>query len=381
MNAFGKPITLFKILGFSVRMNVSWIFIAVLVTWSLAKGAFPLYYPGLSDSIYWLMGLGGMVGLFVSIVFHELCHSLVARRFELPMKGITLFIFGGVAEMTEEPKSAKAEFLMAIAGPASSVFVALVCFAVGYGGRHLKWPEPINGTILYLGVINIVLVAFNLLPGFPLDGGRVLRSILWYWKGNLRWATHVAASMGSGFGILLIVLGIFTFMAGNFIGGMWWFLIGMFLRSAASISYRQLIIREALQGEPIAKFMNTEPVTASPQMSVEELVEHYIYKYHYKMYPVAEADRMLRGCITMQQVKEVPRQEWPRRTVAELTQPCSEDNTISPDEDAMEALTKMSRTQLSKLMVVRGGRLEGIISLKDMMAFLSMKMELEQAIR
>jgi Zn-dependent protease/predicted transcriptional regulator len=377
MNSFGKPITLFKILGFSVRMNVSWIFIAILVTWSLAKGVFPVYYPGLTESTYWLMGLGGMIGLFVSIVFHELCHSLVARKFELPMKGITLFIFGGVAEMTEEPQSPKAEFLMAIAGPASSVLVSLVCFAVGYGGRHLQWPEPVNGTIIYLGIINIVLVAFNLLPGFPLDGGRVFRSILWYWKGNLRWATRVAASFGSGFGMVLIVLGVFTFIGGNFIGGMWWFLIGMFLRSAANMSYQQLLMKEALHGEHVSKFMNAQPVTISPGMSVEELVDHYVYKYHYKMYPVAGDDRALLGCVTVQQIKEIPRGQWPHRMIRDIVQPCSDENSVEPDVDAMEALSKMSRTGLSRLMVVRQGRLEGIITLKDMLGFLAMKMEFE----
>jgi len=282
-----------------------------------------------------------------------------------------------VAEMTEEPKSPKAEFLMAIAGPASSVFLTLAFFGVSYGGRYFKWPEPLTGTIGYLGLINIVLAIFNLLPGFPLDGGRVFRSILWYWKGNLRWATRIAASFGSGLGTILIVMGIINVLMQNFIGGMWWFLIGMFLRSAASISYKQLLMREALQGEHIARFMNTEPVTVSPDMSIEELVDHYIYKYHYKMYPVVQPDKTLLGCVTVQQVKEVPRDRWSHHTVRELMQVCSQDNTIGPQDDAMEALAKMSRTQLSRLMVVRDGRLEGIITLKDMLGFLSMKMEFE----
>jgi Zn-dependent protease/predicted transcriptional regulator len=378
MNVFGQPVTLFKMFGFSVRMNFSWLFIAVLITWSLATQVFPDYYEGYSQAAYWLMGLGGMLGLFVSIVFHELCHSLVARRFDLPMKGITLFIFGGVAEMTEEPKSPKAEFFMAIAGPVSSMLLAMICFGISYGGGRLQWPVPITGTIGYLGIMNIVLVVFNLLPGFPLDGGRIFRSILWYWKGDLRWATRIAASFGSGLGTILIILGIANVLMGAFVAGMWNFLIGMFLRSAAGISYRQILMREALQGEPISRFMNVEPITISPDTSIEELVEHYIYKYHYKMYPVVQADKTLLGCIAIQRVKEIPREQWRHRTVSELMQSCSTDNTICPDEDAMEALAKMSRTQLSRLMVVRDGRLEGIITLKDMLGFLSMKMEFEQ---
>lgn len=378
MNTFGQPVTLFKMFGFSVRLNFSWIFIAVLITWSLATQVFPEYYKGYSQTVYWSMGLGGMLGLFVSIIFHELCHSLVARRFDLPMKGITLFIFGGVAEMTEEPKSPKAEFLMAIAGPASSMLLAMICFGVSYGGRRLQWPLPITGAIGYLGIMNIVLVVFNLLPGFPLDGGRVFRSILWYWKGDLRWATRIAASFGSGLGTILIIVGIANVLIGAFVAGMWNFLIGMFLRSAANISYRQLLMRETLQGESISRFMNIEPITVSPDTSIEELVEHYIYKYHYKMYPIVQADKTLLGCIAIQRVKEIPREQWRHRMVSEFMQSCSTDNTISPDEDAMEALAKMSRTQLSRLMVVRDGRLEGIITLKDMLGFLSMKMEFEQ---
>jgi CBS domain-containing protein len=226
--------------------------------------------------------------------------------------------------------------------------------------------------------MNIILVVFNMLPGFPLDGGRVFRSILWYWKGDLRWATRIAASFGNAFGMVLIVLGIFTFMSGAFIGGMWYFLIGLFLRNAASISYRQLLMRDALQGERIAKFMNVEPVTVLPDTPIEELVGHYIYKYHYKMYPVVQADKTLAGSVTVQRVKEIPKDQWGHRTVRELMQGCSEDTTISPDEDAMEALAKMSRTQLSRLMVVRDGRLLGIVTLKDMLSFLSMKMEFER---
>ena len=235
-----------------------------------------------------------------------------------------------------------------------------------------------NGTLAYLGLINIVLVIFNLLPGFPLDGGRVFRSILWYWKGNLRWATRIAASFGSGFGTILIVLGVLNVVMGNFIGGMWWFLIGMFLRSAANISYQQLLMREGLQGQPVSKFMNTQPVTVPPDMTIEELLDHYIYKYHYKMYPVVNPDHTLVGCVSLEQIKQVPRDRWSHHTVGELAQGCSGDNSIGPDDDAMDALAKMNSTGLSRLMVLRNGRLEGIITLKDMLSLLSMKMEFEK---
>ena len=247
---FGRSITLFKLLGFSVRIDISWIVIASLVTWSLATGLFPQRYENLSAGTYWLMGAVGAIGLFVSIIFHELCHSLVARMFGLTMSGITLFIFGGVAEMDGEPESARVEFLMAAAGPLSSIFLA-VCFLAVYGFREaMHFPVEISGVIAYLGLINLALAAFNLVPAFPLDGGRILRAALWSWKDNMRWATRTASRIGSGFGLALILLGLLSVLRGNFIGGMWWFMIGMFLRSAANMSYKQLITRQALRHRP-----------------------------------------------------------------------------------------------------------------------------------
>ena len=189
---FGRKIHLFTILGFDVSIDFTWLFLAVLVTWSLARGLFPVWFGNYSTATYWWMGAAGALGLFLSIVFHEFWHSIVARRFGLPMKGITLFIFGGVAEMEEEPENAKTELLMAIAGPISSVVLGVVFLLVFRLGVAVGLPEPVNGVLVYLGWLNLVLAVFNMLPAFPLDGGRVLRSILWFAKGNIRWATRVA---------------------------------------------------------------------------------------------------------------------------------------------------------------------------------------------
>ena len=242
---FGKPIKLFHLLGFEVRVDLSWIIIAALVVWSLSIGLFPYHYRGLPTRTYWLMGVAGALGLFFSIVFHEFSHSIIARRYGVPMKGITLFIFGGVAEMGEEPSSAKAEFMMAVVGPLSSVCIGLVFFGVSSLGLEWGWAKPVTGVVGYLAYMNGMLAGFNLLPAFPLDGGRMLRSILWGLKRNLRWATRISSGIGSGFGIFLILLGFFQFFKGNFVGGMWWFLIGMFLRNAARSSYQQLLLRKA----------------------------------------------------------------------------------------------------------------------------------------
>jgi Zn-dependent protease/CBS domain-containing protein len=320
----------------------------------------------------------GAIGLFLSIILHEFSHSLVAKRQGLPMKGITLFIFGGVAEMGEEPPSPKSEFLMSVAGPIASILIAGVFYGVFHLGINGGWPEALNGTIGYLAFINLILAGFNLIPAFPLDGGRILRSGLWAYKGNLRWATRISSAIGSGFGIFLIIMGVFQVLAGNFVGGMWWFLIGMFVQSAAKSSYKQVLVRRALEGEPVRRFMKTDPLTVQPPVSVQELVEDYIYEHHYKLFPVVRDTNDLVGCVSTSQVKEVPKEERATKKVGDIMIPCSPDNTIEPDADAMKALSLMHRTGGSRLVVVDDGKLAGIITLKDLAKFLSLKIELEE---
>ena len=372
---FGRRITLFRFLGFEVHIDLSWLVLAALITWSLAFGVFPYYYQGLAPATYWWMGVIGAAGLFFSILFHEFCHSLVARRFGLSMRGITLFIFGGVAEMEDEPPGPKAEFFMAAAGPLSSVALGAAFYAAAELMEGVAAVIPLQGVLSYLAAINWVLAAFNLIPAFPLDGGRVLRAALWQRKKNLRRATRIATRIGSGFGVFLILVGVANFLLGNSIGGIWQFMIGMFLRSAAETSYQQVVYREALEGETVERFMNPRPVTVPPSISIRELVEAYIYRYYFSMFPVTDNDKLL-GCITTGRVKEIPQEEWARWTVGERLDRCSDDNTISPGAGAMQALSLMRKTGNSRLMVVQDGRLAGIISLKDIMGYLSAKMEL-----
>lgn len=373
---FGKGITLVKLFGFKVKIDLSWLILGLLITWTLAQGVFPYFAKGLQTSTYWIMGIAGALGLLVSIVFHELWHSLIARKFGLPMRGITLFIFGGVAEMTDEPPSPRAEFFMAVAGPLSSVVLALGLFGIFFLGINTGWPRPVTGVVSYLAFLNLLLAGFNLLPAFPLDGGRVLRSILWGWKDNIRWATQIASKIGGFFGIALIMFGVLEVFLGNFIGGVWLAVIGLFIKGASHSAYQQLIIRKALEGEKVRRFMKSDPITVPPSLSVKDLVEDYIYKHHFKMYPVVD-DGQLMGCVTLSQVKSVPLEERERHTARELTEECSDKNTIGPDDDAMKALATMSRTQSSRLMVVEGKQLVGVISLKDMMGLLSLKIDLE----
>jgi Zn-dependent protease/CBS domain-containing protein len=373
---FGRRIKIFSLLGFEVRVDLSWVILAVLITWSLAEGVFPDYIEDLTETTYWLMGAAGALGLFLSIIFHDLSHSLVARQFGIPMKGITLFIFGGVAEMSEEAPDAKAEFWMALVGPASSLLMSSIFYLVSRYGEHAGWPDPVVGVISYLVWINVALAIFNLIPAFPLDGGRVLRSVLWGFRKNLQWATRVTSRFGSGFGILMIVFGLYFIIRGQFIGGIWWFMIGLFLRNAAQMSYQQLLTRKALEGEMVRRFMVTDPVTVSPAITLHQLVAHYIYRHHFKMYPIVEEGRLL-GYVTVRQLKEIPHDQWDRVTVAEVARPCSPAMTIPPDTDALQALSIMNRTGSSRLMVVEGDRLVGLIALKDLLQFLSLKLALE----
>jgi len=373
---FGKGIRLFRILGFDVKIDPSWIVLAVLVAWSLSTGLFPMKVKDLSTGTYWMMGIVGAAGLFLSIIVHEFSHSLVARKGGMPMKGITLFIFGGVAEMGDEPPGPGIELMMAAAGPLASIAIALVFYGLYSVGGWI--PAPARAVIGYLALINGLLAGFNLVPAYPLDGGRVLRAILWAVKKDIHWATRIASTVGSAFGFFLIFMGILNVLRGNFIGGMWWFLIGMFLNGAARASYQRLVTRRALEGESVRRFMSENPVTVPPSMTVDRLVEDVVYKHHHKMYPVVTEDGRLEGCVSTRDVKNVPREEWARKTAGNLSSSCSPDNTIGPDEDATRALAAMNRSRESRLMVVEGSRLVGVLALKDLLDFLSLKVDLEK---
>jgi Zn-dependent protease/CBS domain-containing protein len=378
---FGKPIELFEIFGFRVRIDPSWFIVALLVTWNFATIVFPAQLAGRTHATYWTMGIAGSLVYFLSVLLHELSHSLVARTYGLEMRGITLFIFGGVAEMPQEPTTPRSEFVIAAAGPLASVGIALVCGGIGLAGQTFGWPAPVITVLLYLGILNGALAVFNLIPAFPLDGGRLLRSVLWGWKKDLRRATRISSTIGSGFGLLLIAVGGVEIFSGSFTSGLWMCLIGLFVRNAAAASYQQLLLRRALEGEKVSRFMHPDPVTVPRGISIEDLVRDFIYRFHYKMFPVVDDGGRLLGCVTTRQVKELPREEWDRQTVGALAARCAPENTVEADADAMEALSRMNRTGVSRLMVVDGDRLLGILTLKDLLRFLALKMELEESAR
>jgi Zn-dependent protease len=373
---FGRRITLFKMLGFEVKVDASWLIIAVLIVWSLAVGVFPYRLPGLPAATYWWMGIFGALGLFASIVVHEFSHSIVAKRNGLAMKGITLFVFGGVAEMESEPPDAKTEFLMAVAGPLASLAIGAVFYVIG-AAAATSLPLEVVVVLNYLAEINWLLAIFNMIPAFPLDGGRVLRALLWQRSGNLVRATRTAAFAGSIFGALLMAGGLLQLFYGNFVGAVWWFLLGMFLRSVSAASYHRVLMQSVLEGEPVRRFMNPNAVTVKPDLTVQDLVDNYIYKYHHKMFPVVTDSQQLVGCVSTEQVKQMPRNEWNRHSLREITQPCSPQNTVTPDTNAANVLSIMSHEGDRGLIVVDNGRVVAFVSPQDLLHFLSAKLELE----
>lgn len=372
---FTKRIPLFTLYGFKVGLDLSWLVLAVLVSWSLAAGLFPALYPGLSSAAYWAMGVAGLIGLFFSIVAHEFAHSVVARHYDMPIRGITLFIFGGIAEMNAEPTSAKAEFYMALVGPVASLVLAAAFYMAAAGSGAAQAPVAVAGTLSYLGLINLVLAVFNMVPAFPLDGGRILRAALWGWKGQYLWATRVAARFGSVFAFLLMGLAVLSVLSGNFIGGMWWFLIGLFLRSAAEGGYQQALVRQALRDRKVSSFMTSDPVTVAPDLSVDALVEEFFYRHYFKRFPVVEKGRLV-GCVDLGDVKQIPRETWKDSRVSAIMRACGDDNTVDPDTSAADVLGIMRQTGAARLLVARADRLYGIVSQSDIMRFLAIRLDL-----
>jgi Zn-dependent protease/CBS domain-containing protein len=380
---FGMRWRLFRLLGIPVSVDVSWLLILVLLTLSFAEG-FPAilheYFPGdtrpLAPAESWLMGLVTALAFFTCIVLHEFGHALVARSRGMPISGITLFLFGGVSELGDEPRSAGTEFLMAVAGPLVSAVLAVLFWGVAVVGYQGGWPHPVVIVLGYLASINAVVLVFNMVPAFPLDGGRVLRSILWGATGSVRRATRWASYAGQAFAWVLITWGVLQFFSHNWVSGMWSALIGIFLNGAARSGYQQVLIRQALQGEPVRRFMNTNPIVVPPSLDLLHWVDDYVYRYHHRAFPVA-SDGQLEGVVTTQALGQIPRGEWAAHTVGEVMAHDLQAVTIAADADALEALSKMQRSGVSRLLVTEGGRLTGIVSLRDLLRFLNLKLELE----
>lgn len=380
---FGTRWRLFRLLGIPIQVDLSWLVIVALFTViseeALRRMVVP-YYPGTQTGLvradFWIMGFVASLLLFVCVVLHELAHSVVARSRGIPINGITLFAFGGVSELGDEPPTASAEFEMAIVGPAVSIAIGILLVFLARIGLYQDWWHPAVMVMAYLGELNLILGVFNLIPGYPLDGGRVFRSIVWWITGSLTKATLWAVRSGQFFSWVFIAFGVFLFFFDNWWNGIWMGLIGWFLGSAAQQSYQQLVIKQLLKGEPVRRFMTAEPIVVPANLDLQQWVEDYVYRYHRKLFPVGENGR-LEGVIGTQDLARFPREEWKQHTVAEAMRPDIARISISPDADAMEALSKMQQTGSSRLLVTEGDKLVGVISLKDLLRFLDLKLQLE----
>jgi Zn-dependent protease/CBS domain-containing protein len=369
-------------LGIPIRVHASWFLVFLFVTWSLATGYLPDALPGLSDSRYWGMGAIAAVLLFVSVLLHELGHSYVAQRYRIPIGQITLFLFGGVAQMRAEPPSPKAEFLIAIAGPAVSF--ALGACSLGLAAASEWWPLPSGGqgfAVLggLLGLVNVQLGLFNLIPGFPLDGGRALRAGLWAWGNDFHSATSRAALAGSGFGIVLAGFG--ALLLGGAIGGLfdpsnasnggWLMFIGAFLFGAAWNTRKQVTLRMALAGTSVRDVMVRAVVTMPPQLSLQTAVDDFFVAYGYGGFPVMDDGRVI-GIITVEDVQAIPQGLWSWRTVENVMRPASTGLFIAPDASMMQALEGMVRTGYDRLVVVDAERPVGLVTRSAVAQFLQL---------
>ena len=375
-----------RIGGIDIGIHYTWILAFIIIGWSLAQGYFPQQYKSWTTAAYWMAGFLSAILLFVSVLLHELAHSLVAQARGLPVSSITLFIFGGVSNLSEEPDNAGQEFIMAIVGPLTSLALAGIFWGIWY----LVTGEPIlpllsgsvpgNSAFIvaivgYLAFINLGLAVFNLLPGFPLDGGRVLRSIIWKTTGNLVRATDIASIIGRIFGWGFIAYGVFLFYpVGDYISAIWIAIIGFFLTNAAETSRQEVTTRELLTGVQVGQVMELNIETVSPRMTVAELVRDVFLVRRRRTVPVAEDDRII-GMVAISDVRALPQEEWPIVPVERIMtrEPL---HAVKPEDDLNTALKVIAQYDLNQVPVLNQGKLVGILSRANVINFLQLKHEL-----
>jgi Zn-dependent protease len=363
-----------RILGFEVNIHWSWIFIFFLVTWTFAAGLLPELYPEWTSSRRWVVGGAISLIFFLSILLHEMSHSIVARRYGLPVTSITLFIFGGVSNLGKEPESARQEFWIAIVGPLTSIAIAAV-FAVAYVVL-----EPIEdgaaSVALYLAFINTAIGIFNLVPGFPLDGGRVLRSIFWARRRNILDATRLASRGGQLVAYMIMGLGIsVVFLFGQFITGIWFFLIGNFLRTASAASYEQLFVETVLKGIPASRVARSDFEGVSPELTVAQLVEDHILAGRGRAFPVMAGEELL-GLVTLTDTRNIPRELWPQTSVYRAMTPVSKLKTVDLNAELPEVLALMASDDVNQVPLMDGRLLRGIIDRSDLLRYIQVRREI-----
>lgn len=386
----GSGFRIGRLFGINVHIDWSWLFILVLVTWNLVA-VFGQFHPQWGGLLIWALALGAALLFFVSVLAHEMAHSLVAQARGVPVRNITLFLFGGVSNIQREPETPQGEFVMAIMGPITSLVlggILLVIAGVIAGpipgriidpGSVVGRLTPLGTLVFWLGSVNVVLGIFNLTPAFPLDGGRVLRSIFWAATNNLRKATRWATWIGQGIAWLMVLAGIamvfgvsIPFFGTGLIGGVWLAFIGWFLSNAASQSYRQVVINDMLDDVPVARLMRRNPSLASPDATVSDLVYDRIMGTDDYGFPVVDGGGRLVGIVTLQDVRTVPRQAWETTLVREIMTPRAKLVVVTPDEDAAEALNQLMQRDFRQLPVMRGDELLGLVRRRDILRWLQL---------
>ncbi len=343
------------IMGIPIRLHFSWFIVFGLITWSLSTHYFPKAAPELPVASYWIKGTLAALLLFASVAFHELSHSYIAKKYHIPITSITLFIFGGVAQMKGEPPHPRAEFRMAIAGPLSSFFLSGLFFlvSVNTGGG----PKALFS---YLAQINFILGAFNLIPGFPMDGGRVLRSVLWSRTKDFFYATQMASKFGQRIALFFLLFGLFLIFTGSS-GGLWLLLIGWFLYLAAQSSSQQATLQVILSGIKVKNVMARDLVTVNPSIPIDEAVDKYFLRYGYGGFPVI-ADGKFLGIITLKEIKDVPREDWSKVKVSDILVHHNKRWEMTHDSNVMKALELMIKEDKGRIIVMENDKVVGLIT-------------------
>lgn len=364
---FSNAVKLFSINRFDIKVDPSWLIIAALVTWSLSQQYFPDTVPGASGVGYVGMALVAMLGLFASLLLHELAHSVVARRLGVPIKSITLFLFGGVAELQAEPASARIEFWIALAGPVMSLALALGFWALASGAS----PVPAVGAVLsYLALINLVLGVFNMVPAFPLDGGRVLRAYLWHRTGDVLAATRVAARSGTVVAYVLMALGVAALFQGALLAGVWQVMIGGFVLIAARASYAAQLAHRTFDGRAVKTLMTRDPITVGPEVTLADFVNQIMLHHNVGFVPVVE-DTVLLGHMDQSILSGIDREYWTSTRVGDVFVGLDHSAMVHPDTPVEDLLDTIRQTGRRKFLVVADHELRGVISLSDLTRILN----------
>jgi len=371
-----RSIHIGKILGIPIDINYSWFIIFGLITWTLAMGYFPSVLPHEEGIVYWLMAIISAVFLFASLLLHELSHSFIAIKNSIPIKGITLFVFGGIAHISEEPKDPGTELKMAIAGPICSITISLCFFFLARLLPYIGSPLPLIAIAGYISIINLIIAIFNLIPGFPLDGGRILRSTLWKYMNDIKKATRIASGIGKGFAFFLIGVGFLYLFLGALLSGVWLILIGIFLQEAAESSYQQMMLQRTLTGTKVHEIMSGNVVTVSEDMPLDFVIDNYFFKYRFTSFPVINSAESLSGLVTLHNVKDIPKQKWNSTYIREAMIPLNADLIVGPDLEVFNALRKMIRNKVGRLIVVEDHKLVGFLSQRDVMRLFEVKSDL-----